>query len=47
MSEQSIGNSIEACFGNLYDPRVQGRCNHKLLNIIIIAVCGVITGAES
>jgi len=38
--------SIEACFGDIPDPRVQGRCDHKLIDIIIIAICGIITGAE-
>lgn len=45
MSE--MATSLEACFGELVDPRVVGRCDHKLLDIIIIAVCAVITGAES
>jgi predicted transposase YbfD/YdcC len=47
MNEQAVETSIEACFGRLYDGRVQGRCEHKLIDIIIIAVCGMITGAES
>lgn len=47
MSEQIAKTSIEACFGELYDGRVQGRCDHKLIDIIIIAVCGMLTGAES
>lgn len=39
--------SIENCFGDMPDPRVTGRCDHKLLDIIIIAVCGVLCGADS
>jgi predicted transposase YbfD/YdcC len=39
--------SLETCFGDVPDPRVVGRWDHKLLDIIIIAVCAVITGAES
>jgi predicted transposase YbfD/YdcC len=39
--------SLEACFGDLPDPRVVGRCDHKLLDIVIIAICAVITGADS
>lgn len=39
--------SLENCFGDLPDPRVSGRCDHKLLDIIIIAVCGVLCGADS
>jgi DDE family transposase len=38
--------SIEACFGEIPDQRVQGRCDHKLIDIIIIAICGIITGAK-
>lgn len=39
--------SLENCFGDLPDPRVSGRCDHKLLDIIIIAICGVLCGADS
>lgn len=46
MSEQPF-TSLETCFGDLPDPRVQGRCDHKLIDIVLIAVCGVLCGAES
>jgi predicted transposase YbfD/YdcC len=39
--------SLEACFGDLPDPRVKGRCDHKLSDIVLIAVCAVLCGAES
>jgi predicted transposase YbfD/YdcC len=39
-------NSIERYFGDLPDPRVVGRCEHKLLDILVIAICGVLCGAE-
>ena len=39
-------NSLEGYFGDLEDPRVVGRCDHKLLDIIIMAICGVLCGAE-
>ena len=39
--------SLEECFGDVPDPRVQRRCDHKLMDIILIAVCAVICGAES
>jgi len=39
--------SLEACFGDLDDPRVQGRCDHLLTEIVLIAVCAVLCGAES
>jgi len=46
MNEQPFA-SLEACFGDMPDPRVQGRCDHTLLDIILIAVCAVLCGAES
>jgi predicted transposase YbfD/YdcC len=46
MDEQPFA-SLEACFGELPDPRVQGRCDHKLIDIVLIAVCAVLCGAES
>jgi predicted transposase YbfD/YdcC len=42
-----LKNSIRDCFADLPDPRVTGRCDHKLIDIIIIAICGVISGADS
>src|SRR5579859_6693528 len=39
-------NSLERYFGDLGDRRVEGRCEHKLLEIIIIAICAVLCGAE-
>ena len=44
-NEESI--SLIVSFQDLPDPRVEGRCDHKLINIIVIAVCAVISGAES
>jgi predicted transposase YbfD/YdcC len=46
MWEKGLG-SIEAQFGELTDPRVQGRVEHRLMDIIIIAICAVICGANS
>jgi predicted transposase YbfD/YdcC len=40
-------SSLEACFSDLPDPRVQGRCDHKLMDILIIAVCAALCGADS
>ena len=42
----SEGQSLERYFGGMPDPRVVGRCEHKLLDIILIAICGVLCGAE-
>lgn len=46
MSENPLA-SIEECFGDIHDPRVQGRCAYSLLEVITIAICAVIAGADS
>jgi predicted transposase YbfD/YdcC len=38
--------SIRRYFGRLKDPRVRGRCRHRLLDIIAMALCGVICGCK-
>ncbi|HXG93050.1 MAG TPA: ISAs1 family transposase [Blastocatellia bacterium] len=35
------------CFSDLVDPRQEDRCDHKLIDIFFIAVCAVISGADS
>ncbi len=37
---------LETYFGGIEEPRVERIKQHKLLDIIIIAICGVICGAE-
>lgn len=39
--------SIEAYFGGLTDPRVERSKRHALLDIVTLALCGVVCGAES
>jgi len=39
--------SLIISFQDLPDPRVEGRCDHKLIDIVVIAVCAVIAGAEN
>ncbi len=39
--------SIEECFGDIRDPRVQGRCCYPLLELMTIAICAAIAGAET
>ena len=46
MNDQPFAG-LEACFGDLPDPRVEGRCDHLLVEIVLIAVCAVLCGAES
>lgn len=33
-------------FADLSDPRIEDRCDHKLIDILFIAVCAVICGAD-
>jgi len=39
--------SIEECFGTIDDPRVEGRCEYSLVEIITIAICAIISGSET
>ena len=38
--------NIKKHFSKLKDPRVQGRTRHRLLDIIVMAICGVICGCD-
>lgn len=38
--------TITRHFSDLEDPRVEGRTNHKLIDVIVMAICGVICGAD-
>src|SRR5919107_160034 len=38
---------LAACFTELQDPRETRRCDHQLIDILVIAVCAVIACAES
>jgi predicted transposase YbfD/YdcC len=46
MGEQGIGRITEH-FGKVRDPRIGNATRHKLIDIIVIAICGVICGANS
>jgi predicted transposase YbfD/YdcC len=45
MVEKPIA-SLEEYFGRVSDPRVERTKEHKLIDILVIALCGVICGAE-
>ncbi len=45
--ENEISVSLAECFGEIRDPRVEGWCEQVLIEVIIIAICALITGAES
>ena len=38
---------LAACFTGLEDPRETSKCDHQLIDILVIAVCAVIACAES
>lgn len=38
--------ALVATFADLPDPRVIGRCDHDLLDIVVLALCAVMSGAE-
>jgi len=44
---QTEGNSIAEHFCELEDPRIERCKEHDLMNILTIAICGVIGGADS
>ena len=41
------GKSIVEHFSIITDPRIERRKEHKLIDIITIAICAVISGADS
>ena len=41
-----MSESIWECSHLVRDPRVEGRCDHELNDILVIAVCSIICGAE-
>ena len=45
--EEREGPTITSYFGNLEDPRTDHTRRHKLIDILTIAICGVICGADS
>jgi len=48
MTANPVAADIEAHFGNLEDPRADhGRKLHKLLDILVIAICATICGADT
>jgi hypothetical protein len=42
-----VRTSIGECFGTLTDPRVPYLIEHKLLDMLTIAICAIISGANT
>jgi predicted transposase YbfD/YdcC len=47
LTQEPKAGSIAKHFGKLRDPRIDRTKRHKLIDILIIAICGVICGADS
>ncbi len=47
MSNEPGTGNIAKCFNKVTDPRIERSKRHKLLDIILLAICGVICGADS
>lgn len=47
MSAETKGTGLIDCFGELTDPRIERCRRHKLIDIVFIAICAVICGADS
>ncbi len=45
--EDNVLPSIEQHFGDLTDPRVDRTKRHKLIDILVIAICAIIAGADN
>ena len=46
MQNEVETGTIGRCFGDLTDPRVLGRTQHRFLDIITIALCAIVSGAN-
>ena len=44
--QDQVVPSIEAHFSGVDDPRIERTRDHPLINILVIAICGVISGAD-
>jgi len=45
--EESTGATIRAYFAEIIDPRIEHTKLHLLLDILVIAICAVICGADT
>jgi predicted transposase YbfD/YdcC len=46
MAAQPSVASIKKHFRRLRDPRVQGRCKHLLIDLLVLALCGIIANCD-
>lgn len=45
--KERISGTIEQHFGELQDPRIDRTKRHKLIDILVIAICAIIAGADN
>jgi predicted transposase YbfD/YdcC len=45
-AERDVLEGLMRCFAGLEDPRVVGRCDHRLLDVVVITLLAVMCGAE-
>lgn len=45
--KELIETNVINFFESINDPRVEGRCVFKLLDVIVISMCGILSGVES
>ncbi len=45
MSTSSVGVRLTDHFGTIPDPRINRRKSHNLIDVLVIAVCAVVSGA--
>jgi len=45
-AERECLEGLKRCFADLEDPRVVGRCDHRLLDVVVITLLAVLCGAE-
>src|SRR5215217_16281 len=39
--------SVVDCFKEIPDPRVKGRCEHELVDVLVIALCTLLCGGDN
>lgn len=45
-TQREVYECLNRCFADLDDPRVVGRCDHRLLDIVVVTLLAVLCGAE-
>jgi hypothetical protein len=44
--QREVDENLKRRFADLEDPRVVGRCDHRLLDVVVITLLAVLCGAE-